>query len=104
MSNRAQGPEDSIWRFAHQLENDIKDLNERFNAPSIWVKTWNERSWLIPTVIVILGALGTSAWYIGGLILDRHILAGIQSTRNDVDRVSGELREIKGTVNGILLK
>ena len=104
MSNHAENSEDSIWRFAHKLEKDIGDLAEKLNAPSIWTKIWDERNWLIPAVLVVLGAIGTFTWYVGGLILDSHIQSSLKPTQDTLIQINGDIRELKGRLNDIQLK
>jgi len=99
---------EAIWKFAHQLEKQLKELAIKVNAPSTGAKIWAERAWLIPVSVTVLftvlGAAFAVFWYVGGLIVDRHVTSGIQSTRQDISRIDGNVQRIQDQLTAIQLK
>jgi hypothetical protein len=90
MSSHSANPNpegvNAVWRAVHKIEKQLIDVQDSIDtAPSVWSKLWAERSWLIPTILVVLGAIGTATWYVGTLILDRHIHAAIDPVNSNVE-------------------
>jgi hypothetical protein len=81
------------------IEQDVGDLKRKPEKPSIWSKLWKERGWAIPTAVVLIGSIGTGAWYTGGLIVDKHIQASIKPLAEDLRKVANETARIGGIVS-----
>jgi hypothetical protein len=101
-----QNPEGlaAVWRAVHKLENDVEKIVPPEKKIQIWKWMWIERTWFIPTVLMVLASIGAGSWYLGALILDRHIGLAIGPIQNDVVQIKGDLQGIKGTLSGIQLR
>jgi len=95
-----QNPEDlsAVWRALHKLEKNLEVLSDRASRPPVWSKAWRERKWLIPTALPVLAALGAGAWYVGGLVLDRHIQSALSPVQSDIKTIDENVQQITGTL------
>jgi hypothetical protein len=98
-----QNPEglSAVWRTVHELKNGLEVLRDRASEPSVWSKAWKERTWLIPTALTVLTLLGAGAWYVGGLVLDRHIQSALRPVQTDIKAIDENVQQITGTL-GVL--
>jgi hypothetical protein len=89
MSNHAKNPNpegtNAIWKAVHKLREDFENLSRTINEPTFWSKIWDERTWLIPAALALFGVIGTSTWYVGGLILDKHIQEALAPVQSDIE-------------------
>jgi hypothetical protein len=90
-----------------ELKAEIEAIKEGLANPGILTKIsawiWAERSWSVPATLVILGAIGTAVWFVGGLILDKHVQSAVTTAngplQNDIHRVDGDVQQVKALVN-----
>jgi hypothetical protein len=88
------------------LQEGINAINERLDKPRVvarvqaWI--WKERSWCIAVILGVLGAIGAAIWYVGGLILDKHVQSAVTSANGplqaDIRRIDGDIQEVRATV------
>jgi len=85
-----------------ELQDDIKRLDAPGLSARIRTWIWKERDWLIPVTLVVSSAIGTGIWYVGGLILDKHVQSAVTNANSplqaDIHRVDGDIQEVKATV------
>lgn len=85
------------------LQRDITSIKDQLAKPTVRSRAWAERSWLIPVVIGLITGLAAACWYVGGLILDKHILTSVTAAngplQTDIHRVDGDIQQVKATVN-----
>ncbi|MGI9069955.1 MAG: hypothetical protein ACR2JB_01165 [Bryobacteraceae bacterium] len=77
----------SLNGITHQL-NEIRDRR------GLWKSFWKERNWAIPTVIVLLGMMGTGTYWVAGVIIDRQtkpLADALNQTNQRLVRIEGRL-------------
>ncbi len=82
----------TVWRAIHQLEKEVGSLSKTENKRSGWI--WNERSWSIPTIVVVVLASLSGTWYIAGLVVDRHLQLVMNPLQQQVSGIDGRIKEI----------
>ena len=82
-----------------ELQDDIKIIKERLAKPSLFAWVWQERNWSIAVIVAMLGAIGTGIWYVGGLILDKHVQSAVTTAnaplQTDIKRLDGDVQQTK---------
>jgi hypothetical protein len=102
-------PEDvsSVWRAVHKLEKEFESLLKTINRPSRWRKfwlwIWKERNWTIVTGLALLGGLGSGIFTLGGMLLNKHVEAGLSPLQKDIRRIDDSISHIEGELGGIQL-
>jgi hypothetical protein len=81
------------------LGDDVRELTQEFNKPSLWTRFWGERNWAIPAALVVLTIVGGGLRYVGGLILDKHIQLSVGPLRDQLQTIQGDTQNIKGIVS-----
>src|ERR1700675_4856483 len=84
------------------LQKDITDIQQAI-APSRWnkflQKVWEERSWSIPVIVVLLGGLATTIVYLGGLILGSRVQSAVNTSnatmQADIHRIDQDTQQLK---------
>jgi hypothetical protein len=54
-------------------------------------------------IAVVLSAVGSAIWFVGGLILDKHVQSAVTAAnvpmQTDIHRVDGDVQQVKAVVN-----
>jgi hypothetical protein len=90
----------AVWKSVHKIEKEIKEIKTNLPKPSFsfWRWFWTERNWSIGAMLVLLGAVATCIWYIGGLILDNHLGSALGPTNRDIATINGQIGDIKNEI------
>jgi hypothetical protein len=105
MDKKKPFPDDfgGVRNLIHDLKKEVEEIKTTNRKLSLWALIWGERAWTIPTTIMLLLAAMSGTAYISSLILDSHIQTAIQTTvaplQKDIQRIDGDLREIKGMLS-----
>jgi hypothetical protein len=95
-----QNPEglSAVWRSIHKLEGDFEKFTTPQEKVGFWRWVWAERNWFIPAVLIVLASIASGSWYLGALILDRHIQLALKPIQSEIVKIDGEVSEINGTL------
>lgn len=106
MNKKNLQPDDplaGIRKKIGDLQEDINTIKTALGKPSIWSKIWQERNWSFALILAVLGVIGTAIWYVGGLILDKHVQSALTVAngplQGDIHRIDGDVQQIKGIVS-----
>jgi hypothetical protein len=66
---------------------------------SFWPKTLSEWAEVVGAVFVILVAACSATLYIGSLMVDKHIQSALKPINENVNQITGDVRELKGALS-----
>jgi hypothetical protein len=86
-----------------ELQDDINTLKERPQKPGFLAWVWQERNWSIAVIVAVLIAVSGAIWYVGGLILDKHVQSAVTTAnaplQTDIHRLDGDVQHVSAVVS-----
>jgi hypothetical protein len=95
---------EEIDRRLSSIERRLGISIEAPKASSFWPKTLTEWAQVVGVGIVIVTTAVGLTLYLGGLMVDRHILLALVPVRSDIGQIKTDVAEIKGELGDVRLK